>query len=144
MKRLAAFLRAAGRLAARMRDERSTRPFRAVLSRLRARAGAQPDASSDAIPEAVPNPDGKLLEGEITTLTGLLEEIDELSASLPEDARPIGEAARSLVERSLEECRKPIVDAARVARDMQQVGALAMAMRERLLLSPQTRKTLPS
>ena len=80
--------------------------------------------------------EGKDLEETARTLQGMLAEIDELSDALPVDARAIGLAARSLVERSLEECRKPVVDALLVARDMEQVSVLAVAMRERLLLNP--------
>ncbi len=93
---------------------------------------------------ALPNPDGTLLAAEIETLQGILREIDEIAGSLPEDAQPIGVAARSLVEASLDECRKPHVNARRVAEDMAKVSALATAMRERLLLAPQARPTLRS
>jgi hypothetical protein len=96
-----------------------------------------------SVAEALTHVDGKSLDEARDLLKGMLEEIDELSRELPEDARPIGVAARSLVERSIEECRKPKVNAARLAADMQQVGALALAMRERLLLSPWSRRPLP-
>ncbi len=140
MSRLFVLLRATSRLAARMARERSIRPLRVLVARARARE----QAGTGLDPHAVPNPDGKLLETEISTLAGLLVEIDELAANLPDDARPIGTVARGLVERSLEECKKPVVDTARITHDMQQVGDLATAMRERLLLSPQARRTLPS
>lgn len=69
----------------------------------------------------------------------MLVEVDELASALPSDARPIGLAARELVERSIAECRKPMADAARLAEDMEQVSRLALAMRERLLLNPKER-----
>lgn len=96
----------------------------------------------DADPEVLPNPDGNVLAAEIETLQGILAELDSIAGSLPPDAVPIGLAARSLVEQSLAECRKPYVNARRVAEDMTRVGALATALRERLLLSPGTRPSL--
>jgi len=92
--------------------------------------------------EALSNPDGQLLAAEIETLQGILREIDEISGSLPADAQPMGVAARSLVEASLDECRKPHVNARRVAEDMAKVSALATAMRERLLLAPHSKPSL--
>lgn len=86
-------------------------------------------------------PPREVMEQAVTSLSRMLEEIDELSVELPPDAKPIGLAARSLVERSLEACRKRHVDTARLAADMHQVGQLALAMRERLLLAPWERKT---
>jgi hypothetical protein len=109
--------------------------MRAIWRALTGRAPSRDD-------EALPNPDGTLLAAEIETLQGILAEIDEIAGSLPEDAQPIGVAARSLVEASLDECRKPRVNARRVAEDMAKVSALAAAMRERLLLAPQPRQSL--
>lgn len=89
--------------------------------------------------------DPQMLQETATMLEAMLVEVDELASALPSDAQPIGLAARELVERSLAECRKPVADAARLARDMEQVSHLAMAMRERLLLHPRGRpRGMPS
>lgn len=108
----------------------------AALMRVRASAPS---------PAAIPEPlDPQLLRETATMLEAMLLEVDELARSLPSDARPIGVAARELVERSLAECRKPQADAARLAKDMEQVSHLALAMRERLLLNPRDRApTMP-
>lgn len=96
-----------------------------------------------AVADALTHVDGTTLDEARDLLREMLSEIEDLARELPEDARPIGVAARSLIERSIEECRKPRVNAARLAEDMAQVGALAHAMRERLLLSPWSRRPLP-
>lgn len=83
--------------------------------------------------------DSKLLGDAEKMLESMLLEVDELSTALPADARPIAVAARELVERSLDECRKPKANAAKLADDMAKVNVLALAMRERLLLSPDER-----
>lgn len=89
--------------------------------------------------------DPQMLQETATMLEAMLVEVDELASALPSDAQPIGLAARELVERSLAECRKPVADAARLARDMEQVSHLALAMRERLLLQPRGRaRMMPS
>lgn len=110
-----------------------------VREALRARFGGTEPAE-----EEIGQVDGALLTETAASLQHMLGEIDELERALPADAKAIGEAARSLVEASIEECRKPLVDAVKLSRDMQQVGALALAMRERLLLSPWSRKTPPN
>lgn len=95
-------------------------------------------------PEPLPL-DPQMLQETATMLEAMLVEVDELASALPSDAQPIGLAARELVERSLAECRKPVADAARLARDMEQVSHLALAMRERLLLQPRGRvRMMPS
>src|SRR4051812_1260720 len=81
------------------------------------------------VTEALTQIDGSKLDEAREVLKSLLTEIEQLARDLPEDARPIGVAARSLVERSIEECRKPKVNAARLAEDIQQVAQLAVAMR---------------
>lgn len=83
--------------------------------------------------------DGKLFGDAEKMLQSMLQEVEELSTALPADARPIAVAARELVERSLDECRKPKANAAKLADDMAKVNVLALAMRERLLLSPDER-----
>lgn len=83
--------------------------------------------------------DSKLFVDAEKMLQSMLLEVDELSTALPADARPIAVAARELVERSLDECRKPKANAAKLADDMAKVNVLALAMRERLLLSPDER-----
>jgi hypothetical protein len=99
--------------------------------------GPRPAAAADGLPTEL---DASLFQESLRMLESMLAEIDSLAGELPEDARPIGIAARSLVERSIAECRKPIVNAARLNADMKQVSALALAMRERLLLWPWDRK----
>lgn len=89
--------------------------------------------------DAVDEFDGKLFVDAEIMLQSMLREVDELSTALPADARPIAVAARELVQRSLDECRKPKANAARLADDMAKVNLLALAMRERLLLSPDER-----
>lgn len=141
MKRFIDVLAAAAGAAERLGREPGGLSLRGLWARAKARLEL---AANPPLAEALPNPDGQVLASEIQTLKTLLEEIDQLSLALPSDARPMGLAARDLVERSLEECGKPVVNAARLAFDMKQVGALALAMRERLLLAPYSRRTMPS
>lgn len=89
-------------------------------------------------------PDPALIETAASALREMLEEIEDLSRRLPPDAQAIGLAAKSLAERSLDECQQARVNTVRLVADMQQIGQLALAMRERLLLFPWERKSLPN
>jgi len=108
-------------------------PLNMISAALRALGLSRKRSGSDDQPWML---DPETLAESVVTLRQMLEEIEELAQDLPADARPIGEAARSLVQQSIDECAAPLVDGRRLARDMQQVGQLALAMRERLLLSP--------
>lgn len=89
--------------------------------------------------------DAVQLAERIRTFRDMLAQIDSLAGRLPTDARPLGIAARKLVEETLRACEKAPVSASRLAADMERVSALAVAMRERLLLAPRARRsTLPN
>lgn len=74
------------------------------------------------------------------TLRHMLEDVESIEADLPAHEQPVSAAARSLIQQSLAECRKPRADVVRLAADMQRVGEIAIAMRARILLAPLERK----
>lgn len=83
-------------------------------------------------------PEDQKFMGEVNaSLRAMRCEVEGLLDQLPEDARPMGQAARLIVEDSLVDCQEANFDALKLADDMQQVWELAAAMRIRLLLSPQ-------
>lgn len=133
-----------------------TRPLRLLSNSLR-RAAAALDTRSDGVSRALwrrlgrhpPRHEGGFVQAEAfdpsllprtaSSLQDMLREVDTLARALPADASAMGEAARTLVQHSIDECRKPLVDARRLARDLHDVGVLALAMRQRILLAPRPR-----
>lgn len=113
--------------------------LKAALSRaLGFVAGERGDAQDRSV--AVDHVEAPALAEAEDMLRTMLLELEELSPFLPSDAKPMAIAAREIIEVSLAECRKPVANAARIKQDMGQLNALALAMRERLLLSPQERR----
>lgn len=84
-------------------------------------------------------PSERTFLGEVVdSLRSMRDEVDGLYSQLPEDAKPIGQAARRLVEDSLVDCQEDSFDPGKLAHDLQQLWQLAAAMRIRLLLSPRS------
>jgi len=84
--------------------------------------------------------DPQVLAVAAITLRHMLEDVENIEADLPVHEQPMSAAARSIIQRSLAECRKPRADVVRLAADMQRIGEIAVAMRARILLAPLDRK----
>lgn len=130
MRRTLDWLQTAYLLADQVLDARRETPLGRLWARFRRRL-----TGAETHEESLGQIDGALLQDTLATLREMLVEMNERTDKLPDDVKPIGLAARGLLERSIEECAKPRVNSLKLAKDMQQFGRLAAAMRERLLLS---------
>jgi hypothetical protein len=92
-------------------------------------------------PRLAPAADAQMLAAATVTLRRMLDDVDRIEAELPDHEQAVSAAARSLITRSLAECRKPGVNVPRLAEDMKRVSELATAMRARILLAPLDRKS---
>jgi hypothetical protein len=127
-----------------------------ILSFLKAFQRSPTPAATASSPSPVaalspePAPTDELVEGEALVartraLREMLTQVNQLAGRLPPDAKPLGLAARTLVEESLLACENAPVSAHKLMLDMERVSALAVAMRERMLLAPRARRaSLPN
>lgn len=72
----------------------------------------------------------------LESLVRIGEALASMTDDLPDDARSTWEAARGLAEGAADELGRETPDRRRVTADLRQIGALADALRTRLLLRP--------